>query len=273
VAIPHQTITEKLDAIKRLTAKGVEYWEARELMPLLGYKRWESFRDLIGRAMVAFDSAGEHSSHHFRESTKVMEVGKGAKMEVEDFYLSRPACYIIVMNGDSTKEEIAEGQKYFAIQTRRMEKVDRLAADLKRVALRNRLKDHNTKLNGTAQMAGVKRYGLFHAAGIQAMYQMRLTDLKGRRGIGENEDWLDRQGTEELAANDFRITQADAKIKREGIHGEQAAINAHAAVGREVRVAIKRMGNRMPEDLPQEVPIKEIERRLSQKKIAGPASA
>jgi DNA-damage-inducible protein D len=268
-----ETITEKLDRIRHFTAKGVEYWEARELMDVLGYKRWENFADLIDRAMASFDAAGEHSSHHFREATKVMEGGKGAQIEGKDFYLSRPACYITVMNGDSTKAEIAEGQKYFAIQARRMEKIDRLAADLKRVALRNRVKDHNTKLNGTAQMAGVKRFGIFHAAGIQEMYRMRLSELKALRGIKDSEDWIDRQGTEELAANDFRITQADAKITREGIRGEQAAINAHAEVGKEVRVAITRMGNRMPEDLPQEVPIKEIEKRLGQKKIAGPATA
>jgi DNA-damage-inducible protein D len=202
-----------------------------------------------------------------------MEGGKGAQIEGKDFYLSRPACYITVMNGDSTKEEIAEGQKYYAVRTRRMEKIDRLAADLKRVALHNRVKDHNTKLNGTAQMAGVKRSGIFHAAGIQEMCRMRLSELKALRGIKENEDWIDRQGIEELAANDFRITQADAKITRERIRGEQAAINAHAEVGKEVRVAITRMGNRMPENLPQEVPIKEIEKRLGQKRIAGPATA
>lgn len=268
-----ENITEKLDAIRHFTAKGVEYWEARELMPVLGYERWENFSDLIDRARAAFDAAGEHSSHHFREATKVMKGGKGAEIEAADFYLSRPACYITVMNGDSTKEEIAEGQRYYAIQTRRMEKVDRLAADLKRVALRNRVRDNNSRLNGTAKQIGVINYALFNGAGIHAMYQMRLTDLKAKRGIGTNEDWYDRQGVEELAANDFRVTQTDAKIKREGVMGERAAINAHVSVSKEIRQAITRMGNAMPENWTPEPPIKEIEKRVNPKKIGRPASS
>jgi DNA-damage-inducible protein D len=153
-----------------------------------------------------------------------------------------------------------------------MEKIDRLVADQRRLALRNRVKDHNSKLNSTAKQVGVQKFALFHGAGIHAMYRMRLSDLKQRRGIGEKEDWLDRQGTEELAANDFRITQTDSKIKREGIRGEQAAINAHVAVAREVRQAIINVGNTLPEDLPPEPPIREIERRLNKTKpkLAAP---
>jgi DNA-damage-inducible protein D len=143
-----------------------------------------------------------------------------------------------------------------------MEKLERLIANQRRVMLRNRVKDRNSKLTSTAHSAGVKRFGIFHGAGIQAMYQMRLTEIKAKRGIGEKEDWLDRQGAEELAANEFRITQADAKINRENIQGEQRAINAHAQVGREVRQAISRMGNAMPENLPAEPPIREIEKSL-----------
>lgn len=256
------TVTEKLDEIKGLTAKGIEFWRARELMPILGYARWENFNEAIGRAIIAFDTAQEASTHHFRETTKMVEIGSGSERQVADYFLSRPACYIIAMNGDSSKPEIAEAQKYFAIQTRRMEKLERLIGDQRRVALRNRVKDRNTKLNSTAHQAGVKRFGIFHGAGIQAMYKMRLSDIKARRGIGEKEDWLDRQGVEELAANEFRITQTDAKIRRENIKGEQGAINAHARVGREVRQAIASLGNMMPEELPPEPPIREIEKNL-----------
>jgi DNA-damage-inducible protein D len=123
-------------------------------------------------------------------------------------------------------------------------------------------KDHYPKLNGTAQAVGVKRFGIFHGAGIQAMYCMRLSDLKAKRGIGDKEDWLDRQGVEELAANEFRITQTESKIRRENVSGEDAAIRAHQAVGSEVREAIRRVGNKMPETLEPEPPIKEIEKRL-----------
>jgi DNA-damage-inducible protein D len=264
-AVP--TITERLEAIKKLTPKGIEYWKARELMPLLGYARWENFQNAIQRSITAFVVAEEKPENHFRETRTMVEIGSGAGKETADYFLSRAACYIIAMNGDTSKPEIAEAQKYFAIQARRMERLECLITDQRRVALRDRVRDRNSKLNKTAQQAGVRRFALFHGAGIREMYKMRLADLKARRGIGENEDWLDRQGIEELAANEFRVTQTDAKIKRENIHGEEPAISAHAQVGREVRQTIERLGNTMPEDLMIEPPIKEIEKRL------GPALA
>lgn len=264
------TVTEKLDAIKRLTGKGVDYWHARELMPVLGYTKWENFKNAIARARDTFDAAEEDSSHHFLETKKVIEAGNGAQMEVDDYFLGRGACYIIAMNGDTTKTEIAEAQKYFAIQTRKMEKVERLIGDMRRVALRNRVKDRNSKLTSTAHQAGVKRFDIFHGAGINAMYKMRLSDLKARRSIGPKEDWLDRQGVEELAANEFRITQTEAKIRREAIKGEQPAINAHVAVATEVRRAIDRVGGTMPENLLPEPPIKAIEKRLNPNLLEPP---
>jgi DNA-damage-inducible protein D len=256
------TVTEKLEAIKGLTTKRVEYWHARDLMPVLGYVEWRNFQTAIERAKVAFDAVGETSTHHFVETTRMMGLGKGGEREVDDYFLSRAACYLIAMNGDPDKPEIAKAQKYFAIQTRKMEKLERLIGDQRRVMLRNRVKDKNSKLASTAKQAGVKRFAIFHGAGIREMYRMRLTEIKARKGIRDNEDWLDRQGVEELAANEFRITQTDAKIRRENIQGEDRAIGAHAQVGKEVRDAIKRMGNTMPEDLPPEPPIKEIEKRL-----------
>lgn len=256
------TVTERLNQIRHLTDQGVEYWHAREIMPVLGYADWRNFKGAIERAMASFDAAGEAAIHHFGRTTKVMKGGKGAEQEVEDYFLSRGACYLIAMNGEASKPEIAEAQRYYAVQTRRMEKLERLIVDQKRVDLRNRVKDRNSKLGGTAKAAGVRRFALFHGAGISAMYKMRLGDLKAQRGIGEKEDWLDRQGIEELAANEFRITQADSKIRRENIQGEERAIRAHADVGAEVRKAIARVGNTMPEDLPPEPPIKEIEKRL-----------
>jgi DNA-damage-inducible protein D len=268
------TVTENLERIKGLTDRDVEYWHARDLMPVLGYVEWRNFKGAIERAMASFTAAGEEASHHFVETNKVMIAGKGAEHAVEDFFLSRAACYLIAMNGDSGKPEIAEAQQYFAVQTRRMEKLERLIADQRRVDLRNRVKDRNSKLNGTAQAVGVKRFGLFHGAGINAMYRMRLSDLKAKRGIADKEDWLDRQGVEELAANEFRITQTDSKIRRESIQGEDQAIKAHAEVGAEVRDAIRRVGNAMPENLPPEPPIKEIEKRLKPlNKIASNGSA
>jgi DNA-damage-inducible protein D len=257
-----QTVTEKLEQIKGLTGKGVDYWHARDLMPVLGYVEWRNFQGAIERAKVAFNAASEDANHHFVDTTRMVIIGSGAEKEVADYFLSRAACYLIAMNGDVEKPEIAEAQKYFAIQTRKMEKLEKLIGDQRRVTLRNRVKDRNSKLNSTAHRIGVKRFDLFHGAGIRAMYAMRLTDIKANRGIGENEDWLDRQGVEELAANEFRITQADAKIRHDNIQGEQRAIHAHAQVGSEVRQAIQRLGNTMPEELAPEPPIREIEKRL-----------
>lgn len=267
-----ESVTEKLDKNKGLTAKGAEYWRARELMLILGYVDWRNFKGAIERAKTSFDVAGEEAGYHFVDTTTMMEVGKGAAREGDDCFLSRAACYLIAMNGDTDKPEIAEAQKYFAVQTRKMEKLERLISNQRRVMLRNRVKDRNLKLNSTAQNAGVTRFGIFHGAGIQAMYQMRLTEIKARRGIEEKEDWLDRQGAEELAANDFRITQTDAKIRRENIRGEQKAIDAHVHVAGEVRRTIEKLGNTMPEDLKPEPPIREIEKSLKAilpKQISG----
>jgi DNA-damage-inducible protein D len=256
------TVTESLEAVKAVTEQGAEYWRARDLMPILGYAKWSTFEGAIERAIASFNAAGEDAAYHFAETGKMIEIGKGGERDVKDYFLSRAACYLIAMNGDTTKPEIAEAQQYYAVQARRMEKLDRFIADQRRVDLRNRVKDRNTKLNNTAQEAGVTRFALFHGAGISAMYKMRLVDLKAKRGIGAKEDWLDRQGVEELAANEFRITQTDAKIRRENISGEQRAIDAHVAVAKEVRAAIVRVGNTTPENLPVEPPIREIEKRL-----------
>jgi len=265
------SVTEKLEGIKELTPKGVEFWRARELKPVLGYETWRSFENVIQKAITAFDMANESSANHFAGTSKMVEIGSGAEKEVDDYFLSRAACYIIAMNGETTKPEIAEAQKYFAVQTRRMEKLERLVADQRRVALRNRVKDRNGILSGTAKAAGVRRFGLFHGAGIRALYEMPLAAIKARKGTTESEDWLDRAGIEELAANEFRITQADSKIKRENIRGEDRAITAHVEVAKEIRSAIERLGNRMPEDLPAEPPIKEVERRLEVKPPKQPA--
>ncbi len=269
----NESVSAKLDATKVLTEEGKEFWMARNLMTLLGYDTWRNFETAILRAITAFDVAGEKSSHHFVETDKMVELGSGGQREVTDYFLSRAACYLIAMNGDSSKAEVAEAQRYFAIQTRRMEKLDKVIADQRRVDLRNRVKDRNSKLNSTAHDAGVRRFALFHGAGINALYETRLSDLKAQRGIKENEDWLDRQGVEELAANEFRVTQTEAKIRRERIRGEQPAIKAHVTVAKEIRATIKRLGNTLPENLPQEPPIKEIEKKLAPKRIEGPPTS
>ena len=258
-----QTVTEKLEQIKGLTGKGADYWHAKNSVPVLGYVEWRNFQGAIERAKVAFNAASEDANHHFVDTTRMVMIGSGAEKEVADYFLSRAACYLIAMNGDVEKPEIAEAQKYFAIQTRKMEKLEKLIGDQRRVTLRNRVKDRNSKLNSTAHRVGVKRLDLLSWSRNPSYVCNAFNRHQGQaRGIGENEDWLDRQGVEELAANEFRITQADAKIRRDNIQGEQRAIHAHAQVGSEVRQAIQRLGNTMPEELAPEPPIREIEKRL-----------
>jgi DNA-damage-inducible protein D len=255
------TITQKLDQIRYYTERGVEYWRAHELMDALEYKDWRNFVSVIEKAMTSFDAAGEESAKHFVATTREMGLGQGGVREGEDYFLSRGACYIIAMNGDVTKPAIAEAQRYFAIQTRQMERVVQALNDQQRVALRHRVRDHNKGLGSAAKDAGVKRYGVFHGAGIRAMYGRALDAMKAMRGITES-DWLSRAGIEELAANDFRITQTKAKLERDRIHEEAVAIKAHESVASEVRAAIDRIGGTMPENLPVEPPIKVVEKRL-----------
>lgn len=258
-----KTITEKLESVKRTIAKtGVEYWRARDVMPMLGYSTWRSFEEALTRAMCAFDAAGEKTRDHFADARKMVVIGSGAMRERGDYYLTRAACYILAMNSDSRKLEVAEAQEYFAVQTRRMEKIEKAALEFRRVDIRERVEEHNRMLGRTAKDVGVKRFGLFHWAGIKGMYAMPLQALKEKRGLKEKDKWLDHAGIEELAANDFRITQTDAKIKREDVKGEDAAIRTHETVGQRVRQTIRSLGNVMPEDLPVEPPIQEIKKRL-----------
>jgi len=257
---------DRLEERKHLTPNGVEYWRAREIHEVLGYAQWRDFYGVIDRAKKACGADGRDPANHFVVTSNMVAVGSGAQRQVDDYFLSRGAAYLIAMNGNPRLAQIAAAQRYFATQTRRMELREEAHAQLahhrRRLDLRNRVKDRNAKLGKAAHDAGVRRFDIFHGAGIRAMYNMRLVDIKNRRGLAAKEDWLDRQGIEELAANEFRVTQAEAKIRRERILGEQRAIDAHAAAGRETRQAISRMGNTMPEDLPVEPPTKEIEAQI-----------
>jgi DNA-damage-inducible protein D len=243
-----------LDRKKREAPNGEDYWMGRDLQQVLGYAEWRSFQTVIEKAKLACNGSGVSSRYHFVDTNKVIEAGKGAKLERADCYLTRYACYLIAMNGESSKPEVATAQTYFAMQTRRQE----LSDQDKRIALRDRVRKGNRLLAGTARGAGVKRFAVFNDAGYRGLYGMGLADIKLRKRIPTKEDLLDRAGRAELAANEFRVTQAQQKLEREGIQGEGPAIHAHHTVGGEVREAIRRIGGTMPEDLPTEEPIKKL---------------
>ena len=256
---------KSFEGSKKLTKHGAEYWSARELQPLLGYGQWRRFEDAVKRAITSCKSSGNNPTYHFAGAGKPIAGGKGAVQVVDDYHLSRFACYLIAQNGDPRKPEIVHAPKYFAIQARRQEISDALAADVERLALRKQTSEEFKALSGVAKQAGVqnKMFGVFHDAGYKGLYGgLGHEAIKVRKGIARKEQILDRMDTTELAANQFRMTQTRDKLAQERINNQQQAIKTHEQVGKEVREAIKRIGGTLPENIPPAEPIREVKKRI-----------
>ncbi|MEW6235628.1 MAG: DNA damage-inducible protein D [Candidatus Omnitrophota bacterium] len=256
---------KSFEELKKINEHGAEYWSARDLQVMLGYSQWRRFEEAIKRAVTSCEQSGNEPANHFAGAGKMVELGSGSVREVPDFHLSRFACYLIAQNGDPRKPEIAYAQKYFAIQTRRQELSEELAADLERLELRKQTSEEFKALSGAAREAGVqnKMFGVFHDAGYKGLYGgLGNVDIKRKKRIPEKENLMDRMGTTELAANQFRMTQTRDKLAREGIRNQEAAIGAHHQVGQEVREAIKRIGGTLPENIPPAEHIKQVEQRI-----------
>ena len=257
--------------IKHYTEDGVEFWYARELQAVLEYKKWGNFVKVIEKAKDACKTAEQSLSEHFADVGKTIAMPKGATKIIEDLMLTRYACYLIVMNGDPRKKTIALGQTYFAVQTRKQELEDdefrTMTEDERRLHLRNDVKGFNKKLANAAQDAGVQNFGKFQNYGYRGLYNGETAaDIKARKGLKKGQDILDHMGSTELAANYFRITQTEEKLRREQIKGEENANITHFRVGQKVRQTIAELGGTMPEDLPTpEKSIKQIEKE--QKKL------
>ncbi|OHA46899.1 MAG: DNA damage-inducible protein D [Candidatus Terrybacteria bacterium RIFCSPLOWO2_01_FULL_44_24] len=262
------------ESIKKIDESGIEYWTARELMPLLGYTEWRNFEEVVGKAARACMESGQAVDNHFVKSTKMVEIGSNTVREVRDYKLDRYACYLIAQNGDSSKPQIATAQTYFALQTRKREIFEQLPDTTKRLFIRNEVSDHNKKLFKTAKDAGVSKFGLFNDAGYQGLYGKPLSEVEKEKGIKRGE-LLDMAGSTELAANLFRITQTDEKLKNDKIKGDRDASHTHFMVGGKVRQTIKDIGGALPEQLPTEKHIKEVKKeikhlqRTEQKKLKG----
>lgn len=265
---PLDFVMRALDQKRRTAPNGEDYWMGRDIQVILGYTEWRNFESVIKKAKMACDGSGVPSTYHFVETNKVISAGKGAELERADCYLTRYACYLIAMSGDTTKPEVATAHTYFAVQTRRQEVSDQE----KRVALRERVQMSNRVLAGTARGAGVTRFALFNDAGYRGLYGMGLADIMRRKKIPAKDKLLDRAGRAELAANEFRITQTQQKLERERVQGERAAMQTHHKVGEEVRVAIRRIGGVPPEDLPIEEPIQNVKKQLAKRAKAGTLS-
>lgn len=248
------------ESIKKINEEGVEYWEARELMPLLGYDKWENFEKVVERAKSACEISKQEIKDHFLDVRKMVQLGSGSEREVKDYHLSRYACYLIAQNGDPRKQEIAMAQTYFAIQTRKQEIFEQIGDNQKRLYIRKEVREHNVKLFASAQEAGVSNFGKFNNYGYLGLYKLTAKQIKRKKKIGKD-DILDRAGSSELAANLFRITQTDEKIDRDKIKGEEKANVTHFDVGQKVRNTIGEIGGTMPENLKPEEHIKKLEKK------------
>lgn len=261
----NNTIFEELKHVNEI---GQEYWSAREFYSILDYLKWDKFLKVIDKAKRACANSGQEPDDHFPRVEKLVEIGSGAQRDIGDIHLSRYACYLIVQNADPSKEVVALGQTYFAVQTRKQEMFEQNfgaleSEDEKRLFLRREMAEHNKKLADAAKNAGVIQpweYAVFQNHGYMGLYNgLGAKEIHKKKGLKQNQNILDHMGSTELAANLFRATQTEDKLRRENIKGKQKANQTHFEVGEKVRQTIKELGGTMPEDLPTEDSIKKIE--------------
>ena len=262
-----EKINERIfESIKHIDDDGNEYWYARELMIALKYSNWQNFEKVINKAVNSCITSNNMVQNHFIDISKMVSIGSKTQREVSDYKLSRYACYLIAQNGDSRKKVIGLVQTYFAIQTRKQELLEQeynnLTEDEKRFYQRSLTKKVNYSLNQAAKNAGVKNFDKFHNAGYKGLYNGETADdIAKRKGLRYREDILDNMGSEELAANLFRITQTDGKLREDNIKGASIANEIHYNIGKNIRDTIIKNGRTLPENLPTpEKSLKELEK-------------
>ena len=253
------------ELIRRTNEAGREFWSSRDFAQILDYGDYRNFEQVIQKARTACFASAQRVEDHFVEITEMVEIGSGAKRAIKTVYLSRYACYLIVQNADPSKEIVALGQTYFAVQTRRQELTDQATEDDRRLLLREEMKLHNVKLAGAARDAGVIQpvdYAIFQNHGYMGLYGgLDAQDIHRRKGLKKSQQILDHMGSTELAANLFRATQTEEKLRRENIKGKARANQVHRDVGAKVRQTITELGGTMPENLPVAESIKRLQTR------------
>jgi len=257
------------EQIRQTDESGNEFWAARQLAKALEYTDFRNFLSVIEKAKEACKNSGQEVENHLVEFNEMVSIGSGAEREMNSYKLSRYACYLVVQNADPSKEIVAWGQTYFAVQTRlqeirQMDEYNRLSTeDEKRLFLRNEMAKHNIQLAAAAKDAGVIEpidYAIFQNHGYMGLYGgLDAKAIHAKKGLKKSQQILDHMGSTELAANLFRATQTEEKLKREKIKGKQKANKTHFEVGKKVRQTIKEIGGTMPENLPTEESIKKLE--------------
>lgn len=260
------------ESIKQIDDDGNEYWFARDLQEVLEYSEWRNFSKIIEKAKNACKASGHIVQSEFVDTNKLVDVGANLQRSIQDIVLSRYACYLIAMNGDPRKEVIALAQTYFAVKTHEQEQLELQKEDSLRLQIRQDIKEHNISLAEAANQAGIKEprdYAIFQNEGYKGLYGgLGVKQIHARKGLKKSQKILDHMGSTELAANLFRATQTDEKLRREGIKGKPQANKVHHDVGAKVRQTIKELGGTMPEDLA--TPTKSIQqiKKERQKKLS-----
>ncbi len=261
------------EQIKRTNDAGVEFWSSRDFSAVLGYGDYRNFEAVVEKAELACFNSGYRIEDHFVDVTDMIEIGKGGHRPVKVILLSRYACYLAIQNADPKKEIVAQGQTYFALQTRRRELDDEQVEEDRRRLLREEMRLHNVQLADAAKGAGVVEpvdYAIFQNHGYMGLYGgLKRGDIHQRKGLKKSQQILDHMGSTELAANLFRATQTEEKLRRDGVKGKQAANQTHHEVGAKVRQTIEELGGTMPENLPVAENIKKIETKR-RKKLGKP---
>ncbi len=257
------------ERIKRINDAGSEYWSSRDFSRILGYSDYRNFEQVIKKAKKACFNSGHRIEDHFVGITEMIEIGKGGQRPVLSVYMSRYACYLIVQNADPGKEIVALGQTYFAVQTRKQEISELEVEDKRRLLLRREMKVHNVRLAGAAKEAGVVKasdYAIFQNHGYMGLYGgLTAQDIQRRKRLKKGRQILNHMGSTELAANLFRATQTEEKLRRDNIKGKEKANRTHRQVGKKVRQTIKELGGTMPENLPVAEDIKRLETKQRKK--------